>query len=111
MLGVIGGTAEWIFAFADRISVTISGADAIVDKDREGLAQLIWSDVARAYGLSGGLPAWQIVKEKRATFAATPEQDAKRPKTATSWRNLLLAGRLGRYRSSSHDRKRHTFWP
>jgi squalene-associated FAD-dependent desaturase len=92
MLGVIGGTAEWIFAFPDRVSVTISGADAIVDKEREVLAQLIWSDVARAYGLSSGLPPWQIVKEKRATFAATPEQDAKRPQTATRWRNLLLAG-------------------
>ncbi len=92
MLGVIGGTAEWIFAFPDRVSVTISGADAIVDKEREALAQLIWSDVERAYGLSCGLPPWQIVKEKRATFAATPQQDAKRPQTATNWRNLLLAG-------------------
>ena len=36
MLGVIGGTAEWIFTFHDRISVTVSGADAIVDQDREG---------------------------------------------------------------------------
>jgi hypothetical protein len=92
MLGVVGGTAEWIFAFPDRVSVTISGADAIVDKEREALAQLIWSDVERAYGLSCGLPPWQIVKEKRATFAATPQQDAKRPQTATNWRNLLLAG-------------------
>ena len=27
--GVLGGTAEWIFAFEDRISVTISAADAL----------------------------------------------------------------------------------
>ncbi len=32
ILGVIGGTAEWIFSFPDRISVTVSGADAIVDR-------------------------------------------------------------------------------
>ncbi len=32
MTGVIGGLAEWIFAFPDRISITVSGADAIVDK-------------------------------------------------------------------------------
>ena len=38
------------------------------------------------------MPAWQIVKEKRATFAATPEQDAKRPPALTRWRNLFLAG-------------------
>ena len=92
MLGVIGGTAEWIFAFEDRISVTVSGADAIVDRDREDLANTLWRDVALAHNLPAALPPWQIVKEKRATFAATPEQNARRPKTATQWRNLFLAG-------------------
>jgi len=92
MLGVIGGTAEWIFTFPDRISVTISGADAIVDWTREELSRLIWSDVAKALGISAAMPAWQIVKEKRATFAATPAQDARRPEARTPWRNLFLAG-------------------
>jgi squalene-associated FAD-dependent desaturase len=92
MLGVIGGTAEWIFTFPGRVSVTVSGADAIVDKDREELARMIWADVARALRISASLPQWQIVKEKRATFAATPEQDAKRPPARTQWRNLFLAG-------------------
>jgi len=92
MLGVIGGTAEWIFTFADRISATISGADAIVDQDREVLAGRIWSEVVRALDISAALPAWQIVKEKRATFAATPAQDARRPRAETQWRNLFLAG-------------------
>ncbi len=92
MLGLIGGTAEWIFAFEDRVSVTVSGADALVDRDREELARLLWSDVAKAHGLPDTLPPWQIVKEKRATFAATPEQAGKRPKSATSWHNFFLAG-------------------
>ena len=92
MLGVIGGTAEWIFAFSDRISVTVSGADAIVDQDREDLAIRIWDDVTKALNLTAPMPAWQIVKEKRATFAATPEQDARRPAAGTQWRNLFLAG-------------------
>jgi uncharacterized protein with NAD-binding domain and iron-sulfur cluster len=38
------------------------------------------------------LPPWQIVRERRATFAATVEQDHRRPGAATAWRNLLLAG-------------------
>ncbi len=92
MLGVIGGTAEWIFAFDDRISVTVSAADGIVDQDREDLARRIWADVARALNITAPMPAWQIVKEKRATFAATPVQDARRPEARTRWRNLFLAG-------------------
>lgn len=92
MIGVVGGTAEWIFAFPDRISVTISAADRLCDMDRAELAALIWSEVARVHGIAGPLPPWQIVREKRATFAATPEQDKKRPEARTRWRNLMLAG-------------------
>lgn len=92
LIGLIGGTAEWVFAFGDRISVTVSGADAIVDQDREALALRIWGDVQAALGLAAPMPAWQIVKEKRATFAATPAQDARRPGARTCLKNLLLAG-------------------
>jgi squalene-associated FAD-dependent desaturase len=92
IMGVIGGTVEWIFAFEDRISVTVSGADAIVDRDREELARLLWDEVCRALRITAEFPPWQVVKEKRATFAATPDQDMKRPPAKTQWRNLMLAG-------------------
>jgi squalene-associated FAD-dependent desaturase len=92
MIGVIGGTVEWIFAFPNRISVTVSGADRLVEVEREALATMLWRDVATVYGLPPVLPPWQIVKEKRATFAATPEQNAKRPMAETRWKNLILAG-------------------
>lgn len=94
MTGLIGGTAEWVFVFHDRISVTVSGADRLVDDDREDLARRLWADVAGALGLGEApLPAWQIVKEKRATFAATPAVDAMRPHAAApGLSNLVLAG-------------------
>ncbi len=92
MLGLIGAMSEWIFTHPDRISVTVSAADAVIDRPREELARVIWDEVARALGMVAPLPAWQIVKEKRATFAATPEQDALRPPAQTRWRNLFLAG-------------------
>jgi squalene-associated FAD-dependent desaturase len=92
MLGVIGGTAEWVFAFEDRLSVTVSGADAIVDESRQTLAERFWRDVAKVHDLGPEIPPWQIVKERRATFNATPEQDARRPGAETAWRNLRLAG-------------------
>jgi len=92
MLGLIGGTAEWIFIFPDRISTTTSAADRLVDEDREALAVRIWDDVRRALKLDAPLPPWQIVKEKRATFAATPAEDARRPGPRTPVRNIFLAG-------------------
>jgi squalene-associated FAD-dependent desaturase len=92
ILGVINGTVEWIFAFPGRVSVTISAGDRLIDTPREELAKTIWADVASVTGLPAALPPWQIVRERRATFAATPEQDAKRPGAETAWRNLVIAG-------------------
>jgi len=92
ILGVLNATTEWIFAFPGRISVTVSAADRLLDTPRETLAQTIWGEVAAATGLARELPPWQIVRERRATFAATPEQDARRPGARTRYRNLALAG-------------------
>ena len=92
-VGVIGGTAEWVFRKREVLSVTVSAADRLVDTPAEELAPLLWRDVAAAYDLpSEPMPPCQIVKEKRATFAATPAQDARRPDAATRWTNLVLAG-------------------
>ena len=90
--GVIGGTAEWIFCFPDRISVTISNADRLLESEREEIAQACWNDVAQAFNMSRQMPPWQVIKERRATFAATPEQDRKRAGAVTAWDNLFLAG-------------------
>ena len=93
ILGLIHGTVEWIFSFPDRLSITISGADRlIIDRPREELAAELWRDVAAVTGLPAELPPWQIVKEKRATFAASPDQDVLRPGPKTGWRNFFLAG-------------------
>jgi squalene-associated FAD-dependent desaturase len=92
ILGVIGGLVEWLFAFPQRLSITISGADRLIDMPREELAQALWRDVCKAGGVSGELPAWQIVRERRATFEATPEQNALRPGAVTGLKNLFLAG-------------------
>jgi squalene-associated FAD-dependent desaturase len=92
ILGVVGGLVEWLFAFPQRLSVTISNGDRLVDMPREELANAIWQDVCKAAGVSGDLPPWQIVRERRATFEATPEQNELRPGATTSLKNLFLAG-------------------
>jgi squalene-associated FAD-dependent desaturase len=92
-IGLIGGTTEWVFRKRAVLSVTVSAADRFMDMAAEELAPLLWDDVCRAYDLGERpLPRWQIVKERRATFAATPEQQRKRPPARTRWTNLALAG-------------------
>jgi squalene-associated FAD-dependent desaturase len=90
--GVVGGLVEWIFAFPDRISITISNGDRLLETPREALAPQIWADVAKALGVAADLPPWQIVREKRATFAALPAQERRRPGAETAFANVVLAG-------------------
>lgn len=92
LIGVVGGLVEWLFAFPQRLSVTISNGDRLVDMPREELAQAIWRDICKAAGVQGEMPPWQIVRERRATFEATPEQNALRPGAITHLKNLFLAG-------------------
>jgi squalene-associated FAD-dependent desaturase len=92
ILGVVNATTQWLFAFHDRLSVTVSDANRLMDAPREQLAADIWREVAGLTGLSDQIPSWRVIKERRATFAATPEENARRPPSRTQWSNLLLAG-------------------
>jgi squalene-associated FAD-dependent desaturase len=92
LLGLLNATTEWIFAFDGRISVTISAANRLMDESREALAETVWREVSQVLHLEQPMPKWQVVKERRATFDATPDQDARRPSAKTHLRNLFLAG-------------------
>ena len=93
ILGLVGGTAQWLFFRGDIVSVTVSAADDLVSMPADEIAVLLWRDVAQAIGRPDApLPTHRIVKEKRATFAQTPAALDDRPGTATQWRNLALAG-------------------
>jgi hypothetical protein len=92
IIGVVGGVVEWLFAFHNRLSITISNADRFVNVPREEFAQQIWDEICKVSNIQAPLPAWQIVRERRATFAATPAQNAMRAGTRTDFKNLFLAG-------------------
>jgi len=92
MTGVVHATTQWIFAYPGRLSVTISAADALMQQPREELAREVWREVAQVAGLSAELPPWQVVRERRATIATDPRQEALRPPAQTAWGNVVLAG-------------------
>ncbi len=92
-LGIVGGSAQWVFVRGDIASVTVSAADAMLDTAADALAAALWADVARALDLAAApLPPNRIVKERRATFAQTPAEVARRPPARTRYGNVLLAG-------------------
>ena len=92
MTGIVGATSEWLFAYRDRLSVTISAPNHLLERPLEDLAKEIWREVAQIAGVDASLPPWRILREKRATFAATPDQNCRRPSARSRYSNLLLAG-------------------
>jgi squalene-associated FAD-dependent desaturase len=90
--GVVGGTAEWIFVRDGIVSVTVSAANRLVDLSSEDITARVWPDVRAVLDLPEPVPPVRVVKERRATFAATAAQDARRPGARTALHNLVLAG-------------------
>ena len=95
-IGILEGTAEWLFIKPGHVSVTISAANALVDDPARAIAAAVWPNVCAALEMDNPsgteLPPFRVVKEKRATFAATAEQELRRPKSRSAFANLALAG-------------------
>ncbi|HEU0117996.1 MAG TPA: hydroxysqualene dehydroxylase HpnE [Alphaproteobacteria bacterium] len=92
--GLVGGVAEWAFVKPGVVSVTVSCAERYGDYAVRDLVQPIWANLAKLYDLDPAkVPPHKIFKEKYATFAATPEQNARRPLPFDfRWQNMALAG-------------------
>lgn len=93
MTGLIHSAAQWVFVRGRIASVTVSAADAWMDKDADAIAHALWPDVARALVVDPHeVPPYRVIKERRATFAQTPQALAQRPGPRTACTNLFLAG-------------------
>ena len=90
--GVIGGLTEWIFLRENVISVTISAANRHAHLGQDAIAAQVWGEVCQVLGQTLKLPPYRVLWEKRATFACTPAQLAKRPGPRSPRPLLALAG-------------------
>ena len=92
-IGLINGTAEWIFIRPDHISVTVSAANKLIDRPADDLAFQVWRNVPKALGLEATeMPPFRVIKERRATILANVAQEERRPGAQTDIENLSLAG-------------------
>ena len=91
-VGLLGGTAEWAFVKPGVVSVTISAANRLIDCAARDLSATVWPEVSAALAIQQPIPPWRVVKEKRATFAATPAENRKRPGARVGLTNLVIAG-------------------
>ena len=90
--GLLGGMAEWVFPREEVISVTISAANRYAHMDQEQVSGRVWAELSKAFGLNPEPPPCRVLWEKRATFACTPEQLARRPGPRSPRPGVVLAG-------------------
>ena len=92
-LGLVGGTADWLFLRGDVVSLTVSAASRLAESPNDAIAARLWADTAKALRLDPAeQPPIRVINEKRATFAQTPAALRRRPGPQSACGNLLLAG-------------------
>lgn len=92
-LGLVGGTAEWLFWRDGIVSATVSACQG--DVDGRGMAGAIWDDIRRSLDLEcdpATMPPHRVIVERMATIAQTPEQVARRPGSDAGPQGVFLAG-------------------
>lgn len=91
--GMTRSEAQWLFVRDGIAAVTVSAADRHADTDAKTLGRRIWPAVAMALGQPQmPQPPCRVVKERRATFAETPANEALRPGADSGLPNVWLAG-------------------
>ncbi len=87
--------AEWVFSKKGIVSVTVSAANRHAALENDEVARRTWREAVGALGLSADvaeMPPFRVVRERRATFEATPEAERRRSGVETGVGNLVLAG-------------------
>jgi monoamine oxidase len=102
VVGLVGRRIQWVFNkrridlspdTGPHVSAVISAAHNFVLLDNERLATIALEDLKSVYGARVSEPLHVVViREKRATFSATPAAERARPATRTSIPNLFLCG-------------------
>jgi squalene-associated FAD-dependent desaturase len=90
LMALHGGFGQWL---VDRgggiLAASFSGEGAWTAASGAQLAEALHAEIAGIVPV-GDLPRWQFVRERRATFACTP--DLVRAPQKTPWPGLFLAG-------------------
>jgi squalene-associated FAD-dependent desaturase len=95
----IGTTLQWAFAKktnfgGQRVALTVSAADAIIDKSADEIEAILLNDLRITLPAASTVKLLrsQIIKEKRATVLFTPNSQKARPNTKTKISGFYLAG-------------------
>lgn len=92
-IGLIGMTGHWAFVKNGVLSVTISAADALAEKySATALADIVWQEIAFLLRISGELPPFRVITDRRATLLQSRSINKSRISSDTGSDTVFLAG-------------------
>ena len=109
ILGVVNAEIEWLFAFPDRLSVTISNADRLIDRPRDELAAEIWREAAALTGLAAGSAALADRQGEARDLRSDAGAERQTAGFAHPMGECRPRRRLDPDRPAGHDRRRGAF--
>lgn len=105
---MLGTTTQWVFnkrkmaetssqclqQFPGHVSLTVSAANPIVNESAEVIANHCTEELRKVFpkAQNATLLHYKVIKEKQATFLATPQLEPNRIPTRTQIPNVFLAG-------------------
>ena len=110
-IGLVGGTAEWVFAKRGHVSVTISAANRMVDQDAEAIAA--GRLAGRAGGVGPGRADAGVARREGAARHGRRDRGAGEAAAGRPHRPRQPGARrrLDRHRVARHDRRCHQVRP
>ena len=92
IIGMIESKSQWIFVKKGHISITISDANRLENMPNTMIAELVWKEVCEYLNEGLDLPIYRVIKEKKATYNQSPENNNLIQNINTLPQNLLIAG-------------------
>ncbi len=92
IIGMIESKSQWIFVKKGHISITISDANRLENMPNTMIAELVWKEVCEYLNERLDLPIYRVIKEKKATYNQSPENNNLIQNINTLPQNLLIAG-------------------
>ena len=91
--GLVDSPIHWIFNHTDHITMVISDANYLVEKDKTEIYEICVSELKKYANIKEvNILDYKIIKEKRATFLPSADILNIRPNAKTKINNLFLAG-------------------
>lgn len=93
-IGLIDSPIHWIFNHGDYVSIVISAADRLVNKENEEIFEEISKEISRFFPdfNSNNIKYYRILKEKRATIKSDNRNLSIRKNLSSNFNNVFIAG-------------------